>query len=707
MKNISLKIFLLCLPILTFGQKTQLDSLIRATEILKEDTIKAQQFIEIGNRYNINLADYVTARKYYEKSLHIADNQHFTKGIFLATNAIANTYGNMGQYLENISFLKKAATIFEENPQLSKNKILSNNYVRIYSNIALAYNYLADYKNAEKFAYKSIDFSQTYNVGSGFGLNTLSDIFLRQKNNEEAKKYALKALEYFQKENTTVEIARTYIRLGLMAKNDKDYPKSIEYYQLAYQNNKKINRIFGMRLSLYNIADAYYWQKDYDKATQYINESIKFADVNDGKTLAETNQLLSSIYRQKGQFLDAIKYGKSAVDYAQKYKAILTIQGAYDNLFETYKAAKDSTNALRIFEKLSAIKDSLYSIEITKNSADLAKKYETEKKEQQIVFLDKENRLNQEKLEKETLLKEALARANDLKDLEIIQKQEIQEGLLRENTLKKNELKAETQLNQSLKFQNNLMLKNSKNEALIRYLLVASLLGFTAFGLNYYRNYKRQKAANEQITKQSEELKTLMREVHHRVKNNLQIIVAMLRMQARSVSDKSAIDALVNSENRLQTIAMVHEKLYKSENLSGVILKDYLQELMEVLARQHQNLVPKFHYEVKDSANIVTNLDTAIPVGLIVNELVTNSFKYAFKEIENCEILLKLDKSQDKYQLQVSDNGIGFPDGKLPKNSGSLGLKLIHLFTEQLDGFLKYEANNGSHFTINFKSIAQ
>ena len=430
---------------------------------------------------------------------------------------------------------------------------------------------------------------------------------------------------------------------------------------------------------------------------------------------------------QKKDYAEAIKFAKIALENVLKRNNKSSIKTGYELLYDVYKAAKDSANALLYLEKIVSLNDSLYTSDITKNTADLARKYETEKKEQQIVFLDKENQLSREKLgkeimlaltlknenelkegklKKEILLRAALARENKLQVIEIAQKQVIQLGLERENLLKKSELTTETQLNQSLKLQNNLMLENSKNETLARWLMVLGMIGFTAFGVNYYRNYQRQKSDNQQIVKQSEELKMLMREVHHRVKNNLQIISAMLRMQARSVVDKSAIEALVNSENRLQTIAMVHEKLYKSENLSGVLLKDYLQELMDVLAKQHQNIVPKFQFTIQDNAQLTTNLDTAIPLGLIVNELVTNSFKYAFKELESGEINLLIGKANSSsYQLEIRDNGLGFPDGKLPKNSASLGLKLVNLFIEQLNGSLKYESNGGSQFTIIFKPI--
>jgi two-component sensor histidine kinase len=246
------------------------------------------------------------------------------------------------------------------------------------------------------------------------------------------------------------------------------------------------------------------------------------------------------------------------------------------------------------------------------------------------------------------------------------------------------------------------MLENSKNETLVRWLMIAALLGFTAFGINYYRSYRRQKLDNLQIAKQAEDLKTLMKEVHHRVKNNLQLIVAMLRMQHRTIDDKAAIDALVNSENRLHAIAMVHEKLYKTENITNVLLKDYLQELIDVLAKQFHNTTKPIQFKIVDNANFSTTLDTAIPIGLIVNELVTNSLKHAFTGLERNEIHLEISRINNKYQLIIQDNGKGLPNGQLPKNPNTLGLRLVSLFTDQLNGTLHYSNNGGACFTILF-----
>ena len=195
----------------------------------------------------------------------------------------------------------------------------------------------------------------------------------------------------------------------------------------------------------------------------------------------------------------------------------------------------------------------------------------------------------------------------------------------------------------------------------------------------------------------------LIKEVHHRVKNNLQIIIAMLRMQSRTVADKAAIDALINSENRLQAIAMVHEKLYKSDNFTNVKLKDYLQELMQALVRQYHNENIAVSFLIIDNYNILTNIDTAIPIGLIVNELVTNSFKHAFNNVAKGEINIELNKTNNQFQLTIQDNGLGLPNGELPKNPKSLGLRLVHLFTEQLNGTLKYATNIGACYIVSFE----
>jgi two-component sensor histidine kinase len=142
--------------------------------------------------------------------------------------------------------------------------------------------------------------------------------------------------------------------------------------------------------------------------------------------------------------------------------------------------------------------------------------------------------------------------------------------------------------------------------------------------------------------------------------------------------------------------------LYKTENITSVLLKDYLQELIDVLAVQYHKASKPVQFKIVDNTELSTTLDTAIPVGLIVNELVTNSLKYAFTNIEHGEIKLEISRIDNKYQLSIKDNGIGLPNGHLPETPNTLGLRLVNLFTDQLNGSLQYSSNKGACFTILF-----
>lgn len=705
--KIFLGLLIFILPLHAFSQKTNLDSLIKAANIIKDDTAKVASYIIISNKYRVEKIDYPNAKKYALSAVELSTKLKFAKGSFKSTIALAYVTRDMGLHLEAIELLKKAIGIFENDKQLSQDGNLFITQVYTHTALADLYTYLPDYTNAQLYAFKALSLSEKYNVGIGQCWITISIIFSKQKNMEDAKKYAMKAVAYFKQNNAFDDLARAYAFLARYAYIEEDYTTAINYYQQTYETYKNANSLFGMRIALYNLAEIYLKIKNYDKADYYIDETLKInTSANDVIYLYYINQLKFDIEFDKKNYPDALKVAKLLLNLATNEKNLDNISNSNKRLLQVYVSLKDSANAFIISEKISTLKDSLYNIEVSKSTADLLKKYEAEKRDQQIFFLGKENKLNQEKLSKEKLLSISLQNENLLKEGKLYQENLLSQALSRENSLKNSELNKESLLNQTLQSQNKLMAQNSKNESLIRWLMTAALISFTAFGFNYYRNYKRQKLDNIKIVRQSEELKILMNEVHHRVKNNLQVIVAMLRMQARSIDNQFAIDALISSENRLQAIAMVHEKLYKTEKHGEIILKEYLQELMEVLLKQHQQNETSVNYQIIDNTSFVTSLDTAIPLGLIVNELVTNSFKYAFSATSKPTLTIQLNKiDNNSFQLILSDNGIGLPNGILPKQTTSLGLKLVKLFTEQLNGTLQYVYENGSNFTINFKPI--
>ncbi len=196
----------------------------------------------------------------------------------------------------------------------------------------------------------------------------------------------------------------------------------------------------------------------------------------------------------------------------------------------------------------------------------------------------------------------------------------------------------------------------------------------------------------------------LMREIHHRVKNNLQIISSLLNLQSQYIKDKYALDIFSDSQNRVRSMAIIHEKLYKSESMSKIDFGDYISDLADSLFYNHN--VNKSRIKLnKNMDKIYFNVDTAIPCGLIINELITNCLKHAFPNDINGEVSIDLLKIEDKYVLSVNDSGVGFPENIDYKNTESLGLQLVTNLVNQIDGTIELDNVDGSSFRIIFKEL--
>lgn len=214
---------------------------------------------------------------------------------------------------------------------------------------------------------------------------------------------------------------------------------------------------------------------------------------------------------------------------------------------------------------------------------------------------------------------------------------------------------------------------------------------------------RERREANEQIETALREKELLLREIHHRVKNNMQVISSILRLQSRYVSDKKSLEMFKDSQNRIMSIALVHEKLYYSNDLTRVNIKEYLNDLLGNLLKSYtmdKNII-SLDISVDDAA---LGIDSAIPCGLIISELVSNSLKHAFNGNMYGDIRISLRKNGDTFKLIVGDNGIGFPENVDFRNTESLGLRLVTLITEnQLNGEINLNRNKGTEFNITFK----
>lgn len=217
----------------------------------------------------------------------------------------------------------------------------------------------------------------------------------------------------------------------------------------------------------------------------------------------------------------------------------------------------------------------------------------------------------------------------------------------------------------------------------------------------FSRDITEQKKSEEETLRSLKEKDVLLKEIHHRVKNNLQVISSILNLQTAYLKDRPTINILKECQNRIKTMAFIHESLYQNKDFSQINFSEYIVTLVKNLFYSFEASQQKIRSNF-DVEPILLNLDTSIPCGLIVNELVSNALKYAFNETEEGVVFIELKKTGGKIKMVVADNGKGFPDEINYKNTETLGLQLVNTLTEQINGTISMKQNKGTIFEIIF-----
>ena len=237
-------------------------------------------------------------------------------------------------------------------------------------------------------------------------------------------------------------------------------------------------------------------------------------------------------------------------------------------------------------------------------------------------------------------------------------------------------------------------------------LVIARTAALTSANEQLQREVEERLRAEEQLRTSLGEKEILLKEIHHRVKNNLQIIYSLLSLQFEHVQDEQVLDMLRDSKHRVRSMALIHEKLYRSQDLAKIDFGEYVNALTTDLLNSYTLSFSALNLKTRvDGVHL--SVDTAVPCGLIVNELVTNCLKYAFPDAQEGEINIELQKNRgDEFTLIVGDNGIGLPKEFDFRNTDSLGLQLVNSLAAQLDGAVELDRTNGTTFTITFMDRA-
>ncbi|HWY10263.1 MAG TPA: histidine kinase dimerization/phosphoacceptor domain -containing protein [Bacteroidia bacterium] len=194
----------------------------------------------------------------------------------------------------------------------------------------------------------------------------------------------------------------------------------------------------------------------------------------------------------------------------------------------------------------------------------------------------------------------------------------------------------------------------------------------------------------------------LLKEIHHRVKNNLQIVSSLLNLQSENIIDEKFLELIKESQNRINSMALVHEMLYKSVDLSKVDLKEYIEVLTSSVNMSYSTPAKTISFNYDIEAGIFLEVDTMIPIGLMLNEILSNSFKYAFPGKDTGIISIKLKRDNNHINMIVFDNGVGLKKNFDIKKQGSLGMQLVHMLGEQIDAKIAVRSEKGTYYGINF-----
>jgi len=524
-----------------------------------------------------------------------------------------------------------------------------------------------------------------HKAGEAFALAVLGWQFQIKGDFPKASTYLFNSLRIYEELNDTNGIVKCLGFIGVIYDMQGDHLKAIEYNLKAYEIAKEIGDTSKMSDQLNNIAIGYAHTENIEKAEMYYLRGIDLNKKTGNKeTLARNYVNLGGLYEDDGgQYKRALNYYSKAIaicnelnlttglaycnlSMASVYSKMKTHSKQEEHLVQAMNASKESNNinlissiyknlsklysttgkhelALNHYQKYISIRDSLYNKENTREILETEIEYEYEK---QKIIDSKEN-------EKVFALEKA-----------------------------------------------------AKNKRQL--ILYISLIAFVIILTIIVVSYKKISIKNKGLEKSLNQNKIITQELHHRVKNNLEVISSLLNLQSRNISDPLALSAIREGENRVHSIALMHQKLYQSNNISEVDFKPYAEELIsylkDIFMHPHQNVTIKMTGE-----EIKLDIDTAVPLGLIINELISNSFKHGFKGKKegNISISMKhVDSSKQQINLIVNDNGIGLPSGFNINKATSLGLKLINMLTEQLNGTLEITNKKGACFNIIIANTA-
>lgn len=470
-------------------------------------------------------------------------------------------------------------------------------------------------------------------AGMASGNANLGLIFRKQGNYDNAIKYYGIALDILLNIGAKGNLPTIYINIGSLYNFKGDFEQGLRFNKLGLSVARDLKSSRYIGESYVNISDSFLGMNELDSSLFFIGKAIEIFRSNEDKVnLSRALNSGAGLHLRKGDYLTALRFSNEVKALNSAGNLDLKVKNAF-NLAKGYAGIGQMNNAYSSLMDAYTAKDSLLNESLNEKIIELTTQYETEKNERKILELER------------------------------------------------NQIEADLSLAQS---------RNQRNVFILIAILV---LGISVSLYILYRIKSRSEAA---IGKSLAEKETLLKEIHHRVKNNLQVVSSLLSMQSRFIKDENALGAVNEGQSRVESMALIHQKLYQENNLSGVNAKEYIEDLAEILKNSYRtDSAIEFEYDIED---LTIDVDTIIPIGLILNELICNSLKHAFTTKSEGQISIKLKEEDNQLQLAVSDNGVGSVGGSSEK---SFGMVLIDSLAMKLKATLQITSDNGTSTILN------
>lgn len=604
------------------------------------------------------------ADAYKEKALCIPNDELAKKaGYFLKAAAL---YKNAGNRLEQAKTLCEISVLYNSVDSITlsvnyaqqaiaiKKSIKYNNLFNEYTMMGLNLRIQGKYKEALSYALiaeKTADTEEVNQLWLGILYNLIGTIYSELKYHDKSIEYYKKAIKKAQETNDTegVDAIKINTARGLLNRGKATQALDILNSGTKYYPGKDCNVEY---LSLYTLTYSHI--KQYNKARPYYEQLLKCVGSKHKNHIEQEKTYYAIIYYllHTGQADKTYPYIEELRKLAKSNKDLYNLAELEEAHFQSDSATGNYLGAIGHLQTYKQLNDSLFNINSTRQFANLQLKYETDKKDKNIKLLKQKGVLQTERLQ---------------------------------------------------------------HEVTIRYVFIASLvILFIILGLLYsryctkQRNNKVLEAKQEEINRKNivlqhlvEEKEWLIKEIHHRVKNNLQIVISLLNTQSAYLENEDAIMAIQNSQHRMQAMSLIHQKLYQTENLATIDMSWYIYELVNYLKESFDH-DRKIKFEL-DTDRADFDVAQAVPLGLILNEAISNAIKYAFPAREKGKVKISLkNMGNENYSLAIADDGVGVPEGFEEQERESLGMNLMMGLTGQLDGEFKLESNNGLTIIITF-----